>query len=489
MRSHFINGEFLRGKSSEEIEVRNPANESVIDTVLRGTAEDSRLAVEAAKKAFDVWRKTSANVRATMLHEAAAKMRAHQEHIVKLLTLEEGKPVPENEEEFEWLCTTFDYYAELGRHERGRVLPSGEYSQLNMVIKEPYGVVGCIVPWNYPLLLLAWKMAPALAAGNTIVIKPSELTPLSTMYLAEHCWDHFPPGVINIVNGFGKEVAEPLVLDKDVPVIAFTGSLGTGQRIASLAAPMMKKLHLELGGKDAFVIADDADPELAARALAYAGLTNCGQVCTSTERIYLPRKRASEFTEALVAHVKSLRIGDGLETNTDIGPMIGDSYRAKTEAHVADAVAAGAKVLSGGKRPGHLSKGFFYEPTILGNVTHNMVVMREETFGPVLPLMEYDSFEQAIQYTNDCEFGLGACLLTTDSYKAKMFFEEVKAGTIWINDPLTDNYAGPFGGMKYSGGARELGQEGLDEFRETKHVHWEFSTKGKSWWYPYGNSN
>lgn len=487
MRSHFINGEFTRGKAAEEIEVRNPANESVIDTVLRGTAHDSRLAVEAAKKAFDVWRKTSANVRATMLHEAAAKMRAHQEHIVKLLTLEEGKPVPENEEEFEWLCTTFDYYAELGRHERGRVLPSGEYSQLNMVIKEPYGVVGCIVPWNYPLLLLAWKMAPALAAGNTIVIKPSELTPLSTMYLAEHCWDHFPPGVINIVNGFGKEVAEPLVLDKDVPVIAFTGSLGTGQRIASLAAPMMKKLHLELGGKDAFVIADDADPELAARALAYAGLTNCGQVCTSTERIYLPRKRASEFTEALVAHVKSLRIGDGLEENTDIGPMIGDTYRAKTEAHVADAIAAGAKVLAGGKRPGHLSKGFFYEPTILGNVTHNMVVMREETFGPVLPLMEYDSFEQAIQYTNDCEFGLGACLLTTDSYKAKMFFEEVKAGTIWINDPLTDNYAGPFGGMKYSGGARELGQEGLDEFRETKHVHWEFSTKGKSWWYPYGN--
>ncbi|MBX9568291.1 MAG: aldehyde dehydrogenase family protein [Candidatus Obscuribacterales bacterium] len=489
MRAHFINGEFTRGKSSESIEVRNPATEEVIDTVPRGTPEDARTAVEAAQKAFDVWRKTSANVRATMLHEAAAKMRAHQEHIVKLLTQEEGKPIPENEEEFEWLCTTFDYYAELGRHERGRVLPSGEYTQLNMVIKEPYGVVACIVPWNYPLLLLAWKMAPALAAGNTIVIKPSELTPLSTLYLAENCWDHFPPGVINIVNGFGKEVAEPLVTDKDVPVIAFTGSLATGQRIASLAAPMMKKLHLELGGKDAFVIADDADPELAARALAYAGLTNCGQVCTSTERIYLPRKRASEFTEALVAHVKSLRIGDGLESNTDIGPMIGDSYRAKTEAHVADAIAAGAKVLAGGRRPGHLSKGFFYEPTILGGVTHNMVVMREETFGPVLPLMEYDSFEQAIQFTNDCEFGLGACLLTTDSYKAKMFFEEVKAGTIWINDPLTDNYAGPFGGMKYSGGARELGQEGLDEFRETKHVHWEFSTKGKSWWYPYGNGN
>lgn len=489
MRLHFINGEFTRGKSSEGIDVWNPASEELIDSVPRGTPQDAELAVQAAKKAFDLWRKTSANVRATMLHEAASKMRKHQEQIVHLLTLEQGKPVPENEEEFEWLCTTFDYYAELGRHERGRVLPSGEYSQLNLVIKEPYGVAACIVPWNYPLLLMAWKVAPALAAGNTVIIKPSELTPLSTLYIVENCWDHFPAGVINVINGFGKEVAEPLVLHKDVPIIAFTGSLQTGQRIASLAAPMMKKTHLELGGKDAFVIADDADPELAARALAYAGLTNCGQVCTSTERIYLPRKRAGEFTEALVSHVKSLKIGPGVESSTDIGPMIGDSYRQKTESHVADAIAAGAKVLAGGKRPSHMKKGFFYEPTILGNVTQNMIVMREETFGPVLPLMVYDTFEEAIAYTNDCEFGLGACLFTTDSYKAKLFFEEVKAGTVWINDPLTDNYAGPFGGMKYSGGARELGQEGLDEFRETKHVHWDFSAQKKSWWYPYGSDN
>jgi len=420
-----------------------------------------------------------------MMHEAAAKMRNHKEEIIRLLTLEQGKPVPENEEEFEWLSTTFDYYAELGRHERGRVLPSGEYTQLNLVLKEPYGVAACIIPWNYPLLLMAWKVAPALAAGNTVIIKPSELTPLSTLYLAEHCWDHFPPGVINVLNGFGKEVAEPMVLDKDVPIIAFTGSLATGQRIASLAAPMMKKLHLELGGKDAFVIADDADPQLAARALAYAGLTNCGQVCTSSERIYLPKRRAQEFTEALVEHIKTLRIGPGIDSNTDIGPMIGSSYRAKIEDHVADAVAAGAKVLTGGRRPPHLTKGFFYEPTVLNNVANSMKVMREETFGPVLPLMEYESFEQAIEFTNDCDYGLGACLITSDPLKAKIFFEEVKAGTVWINDPLTDNYAGPFGGMKMSGGARELGQEGLDQFRETKHVHWEFASARKSWWYPY----
>jgi len=485
MKLHFINGEFTQGTSTESIDVTNPATEEKIDSVPRGTTADAYYAIKAANTSYKSWRRVSANVRATMMHEAAAKMRNHKEEIIRLLTLEQGKPVPENEEEFEWLSTTFDYYAELGRHERGRVLPSGEYTQLNLVLKEPYGVAACIIPWNYPLLLMAWKVAPALAAGNTVIIKPSELTPLSTLYLAEHCWDHFPPGVINVLNGFGKEVAEPMVLDKDVPIIAFTGSLATGQRIASLAAPMMKKLHLELGGKDAFVIADDADPQLAARALAYAGLTNCGQVCTSSERIYLPKRRAQEFTEALVEHIKTLRIGPGIDSNTDIGPMIGSSYRAKIEDHVADAVAAGAKVLTGGRRPPHLTKGFFYEPTVLNNVANSMKVMREETFGPVLPLMEYESFEQAIEFTNDCDYGLGACLITSDPLKAKIFFEEVKAGTVWINDPLTDNYAGPFGGMKMSGGARELGQEGLDQFRETKHVHWEFASARKSWWYPY----
>jgi betaine-aldehyde dehydrogenase len=486
MPLHYINGEFTRGGATEDIDVHNPATEEILDTVPRGTAGDAELVAKVAKNSFDMWKRTSANTRARMMHEASEKMRAHKDQIVRLLTLEQGKPLPENDEEFEWLMNTFDYYAELGRHERGRVLPSGEYTQLNLVIKEPYGVVLCIVPWNYPLLLMAWKVAPALAAGNVVIIKPSEVTPLSTLYLAEHCWDHFPPGVINVVNGYGKEIAEPLVKHKDVQVIAFTGSLATGQRIASIAAPMMKKLHLELGGKDAFVIAEDADPEIAARALAYAALTNAGQVCTSTERVYLPAKSAKKFTEALVAHVKSLRLGPGIESDTDIGPMVGSIYREKIESHVADAINKGAKVLTGGRRPDRLKKGFYYEPTVISHVDHDMLIMREETFGPAIPLMEYNTFEEAIALTNDSDYGLGACLLTTDSLKAKLFMEEVKAGTVWINDPLTDNYAGPFGGMKLSGGARELGQEGLDEFRETKHVHWEFAAAKKSWWYPYG---
>ena len=486
MKLMYINGEFTRGNSTEEIEVTNPATEEVLDTVPRGTAEDVESAVRAGNEAYKSWRKMGANERTSLLHEVAFKLRSHREEIVHLLTLEEGKPVSENDEELEWVANTFDYYAELGRHDRGRVIPPGEASQFNFILKEPYGVVACIVPWNYPLLLMAWKVAPALIAGNTVIIKPSEMTPLTALYLAEHCFDGLPAGVVNVITGLGAETGEPLVKHPDVPVIAFTGSLATGQRIASHAAPMMKKLHLELGGKDATVIAEDADPEIAAKAVAYAALINAGQVCTSTERVYIPKARAKQFTEAIVEHVRSLKLGPGLEASTDVGPMIGDSYRAKIESHVEEARARGAKILTGGQRPAHISKGWFYEPTVVSGVDHSMLIMREETFGPAVPLMEYTSFEEAINLVNDCKYGLGAVLLSEDPKRIKMFFEDVKAGTIWINDPLTDNYAGPFGGMKYSGGARELGIEGLDEFRETKHVHWDFKMEDKSYWYPYG---
>src|SRR5574339_20014 len=485
MKRMYINGEFTKGNSQREIEVTNPATEEVIDSVPRGTAEDVDEAVRTSQEAFKSWRKMGANERTSLLHEVAARVRRHKGELIKLLTLEEGQPISENDEELEWVANTFDYYAELGRHDRGRVIPPGEASQFNFILKEPYGVVAGIVPWNYPLLLMAWKVAPALAAGNTVIIKPSEMTPLTALYMAEHCFDGLPAGVLNVVTGYGAETGEPLVKHPHVPVIAFTGSLATGQRIASHAAPMMKKLHLELGGKDATVIAEDADPELAAKAVAYAALLNTGQVCTSTERVYIPASKAKAFTEAIVAHLQSLRLGSGLEASTDVGPMIGDSYRAKIEAHVEDAQARGAQILTGGKRPGDFAKGWFYEPTVLTDVDHSMLIMREETFGPAVPLMEYTSFEEAIDLVNDCQYGLGAVLISEDPRKIKTFFEDVKAGTIWINDPLTDNYAGPFGGMKFSGGARELGIEGLDEFRETKHVHWDFNLEDKNYWYPY----
>jgi betaine-aldehyde dehydrogenase len=485
MKGHWISNQWLAGDSREAIEVINPATEERLGRVPAGTEEDAQVAIESAKVAFDEWRRTPAVERAHMLHEVAAKIRTNWDALTEMLTLEQGKPISENEEELEWVADTFTYYAELGRNHRGRVIPSGEPSQLNMVLKEPHGVVGCIVPWNYPLLLMAWKVAPALAAGNTVVIKPSEMTPLSTLLMAETCWDHLPPGVTNVVTGYGDPVGEMMVKHPDVPLIAFTGSLATGRRISEIAAPMIKRLHLELGGKDAFVVGPDVEIEASAKALAYSALLNCGQVCTSTERVYVAENIADDFTQALVGHIKELRLGPGIETATDIGPMIGPKYRDKFETHVEDARTSGASILTGGRVPPNFERGYFYEPTVLTDVDHSMLIMSEETFGPAIPMMTYKSFDQAIALANDSQYGLGAVLRTNDPLLAKTFFEEVRAGTVWINDPLTDNYAGPFGGMKMSGNARELGEEGLDSFLETKHVHWDFSSEAKEWWYPY----
>ncbi|MFZ5918396.1 MAG: aldehyde dehydrogenase family protein [Chloroflexota bacterium] len=481
----WIDGAWVDSDSGQVMAVTDPATEEVLDTVPAGTPADVARAVAAAKAAFAAWRQTPAVERANMLHQAAAKMRVHFDELARLLTLEEGKPLPENVEEIDWSLNTLDYYAELGRHIRGRVLPSPGVGQLSLVLKEPYGVAACIVPWNYPILLLIWKIAPALAAGNTVVVKPASLTPLTTLRAIELAFDHFPPGVINVITGPGSAVGDALVGHPDVPVIAFTGSTAVGQHIARLTAGQMKKLHLELGGKDPFVVADDAPLEAAVEAIAYAALINTGQVCTSTERVYVPASMYAQFVEALAERVSQLRLGPGIESATDVGPMIGDAERAKVEAHVADAVARGARVLVGGRRPPGFERGFFYQPTVLMNVNHSMRIMREETFGPTIPVMAYHTFDEAIALANDSEYGLGACLYTHDARKVRRFYEEVQAGTIWINDPLTDNYAGPFGGMKMSGLGRELGEEGLEEFWQTKHVHWDIEGGIKDWWYPY----
>jgi acyl-CoA reductase-like NAD-dependent aldehyde dehydrogenase len=486
MKPFYINGQWTTGQAETSITVVNPATEAVLAEVAAGTAADVNTAVAAAKNAFPDWKRMVANDRADLLHEAANRLQAEAEALTHLLTEEEGKPFVENEEEVYWTYNTFHYYAELARHERGRFIPPGDPAQINFVIKEPYGVVGCIVPWNYPLLLLAWKLAPALAAGNTAVIKPSEFTPLSTLRLVEIAFAGFPPGVVNVVTGYGRDAGERLVTHPDVPMIAFTGSVETGQRIASLAAPMMKKLHLELGGKDPLVVAPDMEMATAVSATAYAGLINAGQVCTSTERIYVHESMFGRFSEELADFVGHLRLGSGLEPDTDVGPMLRPHFREKVEKVIQETVNGGGQVLVGGKRPSHLPRGYFLEPAVIVNVNHNMRIMSDEVFGPVLPLMPYHDFDEAIALANDTRFGLGASLMTHDARLVKRFFEEVKAGTIWINDPLTDNFAGPFGGMKMTGGGRELGQEGLDEFYEVKHVHWDVEGELKDYWYPYG---
>jgi betaine-aldehyde dehydrogenase len=346
-------------------------------------------------------------------------------------------------------------------------------------------VAVCIVPWNYPLLLLSWKLAPALAAGNTVVAKPSELTPLSTLLMAE-CLAELPRGVFNVVTGYGAEVGEPPVRHPRTDVIAFTGSLATGRRIATLAAERIKKLNLELGSNDPFIVCEDADLETAARAAAWAGFLNNGQVCTSAERLYVFDSIADRFVERLVEFTRSLRLGDPLDPDVELGPMISAGQRQKVEDKLAEAVRQGARVRCGGRRPEGFARGFFLEPAVVTDCTQQMALFREETFGPVLPVIRVKGIQEAVALANDSDFGLGASILTNNLDWAMTAMEGIRAGTFWINDPLTDNDAGPFGGMRMSGFGRELGAEGLEAFRDTRHVHLDYRLETKPYWFPYG---
>lgn len=474
-----INGDWI--ESSDHFDVFNPATEEVIASVATAAKQDVDVAVSAAYAAFGSWKKTPVDGKADYMHQAAAKILQHKDEIARLLTREQGKPLEESLAEVEWVSKTMVYYAELAKNELGRLVPPAGNSQINMVIKEPYGVVGAIVPFNYPLLLLAWKAAPALMMGNTLVVKPSELTPLSTLRMLELCFSDYPKGVINCVPGL-PEAGKALVEHPDVPVIAFTGSTQTGTDIIRQSAEMNKKLHLEMGGKDAFVVAPDADVSDAAAAIAWSGFFNNGQVCTSTERVFVHENVYDEFVQELVKRVKTLKLGNGLESDCNLGPLISPKGFEKLDMHVRDAVEKGAKVEIGGEKAAEFERGYYYLPTVLSNVNYGMLCMTEESFGPLVSVMAYNEFDEAVDLVNDSPYGLGAVCRTGDPLLAKQFYEEVKAGTIWINDPLPDNIAAPFGGMKMSGNARELGIEGLDGFAEIKHVHWELDLTPQEHW-------
>ena len=483
----WLDGGWQPAHGPGRIEIIDPANRELVGSVPACARSDVDRAVETASEAQRGWRRLSANDRADMLHEIATRTMAQTEDLVELLTREQGKPRPEQAEELELSANQFRFYAEMARASRGRVIPSGEPdTQLNFVVKEPLGVVAALVPWNYPILLAAWKLAPALAAGNTVVLKPSELTPLATLSWIASCFDHLPPGVVNVVTGYGHDCGAALVAHERTTVVAFTGSVPTGVDIARVAAPKMKRLNLELSGKDAVVVGADVDLAWAAKGVAWAGLINAGQVCTSAERIYVPRDRHAEFVDALANEVAGLRLGHGLDADVDMGPLISQPARTAVQGQIDQATARGARVVIGGQVPADAGPGWFLEPTVLSDVTPDMAVMRSETFGPVLPVMAYDSFDEALAWVNQASLALGATLLSRDAFLCKRFIDGVDAGTIWINDPLTDNYAGPFGGNRMSGLGRELGAEGLEAFQTTKHVHWDFSTESKPYWYPYG---
>ncbi len=466
------------------LQVINPATEETIEEVETSSKEDLDLAAERARRAFKEWRGVSGLERAELFHEIANDLRTNADELAEIMTKEGGKPFIENHDEVGWTAASFDYYAEIARDSVGYLPAPIESQQLALVIKEPIGVVACIVPWNYPLLLAAWKVAPALAAGNAVILKPSEETPLATRRMVEII-EGLPEGILQAVYGAG-DVGEMLVRHPGVDMVAFTGSQETGRKVGRAAAERLIRANLELGGKDPFIICDDVDVEVAAQGAVWAACLNAGQVCTSAERFYVMRNIADDFVEASKSYVEGLNVGDPMDERTDIGPLINEGGRRKVERHVGEALQRGAKLITGGERWGE--RGFFYKPTVLTSVESSMTVMRDETFGPVVPIVEVGSLEEAIEQANSVPYGLGANVYTQDFEKMLKCMREIRAGTVWINDPLTDNDAAPFGGQKGSGVGRELGREGLEAFQESKHVHIDPKVEKKEWWYPYGPS-
>lgn len=477
----FVDGNSVEGKGAP-VAVVNPATEETFTEVRSASSDQVLEAVAAAHRAARMWRRTPAPDRGQMMHDLSSWMTSNVDEIAITMTREGGKPLVENRDEVGWSASCLDFYAEIGRLERGRIIPSGEEGQLSLVFKEPYGVVAAIVPWNYPLLLLMWKLAPALAAGNTVVIKPSPYTPLSTLMLADAFAEIFPPGVINVVTGEG-DVGAVLVAADDVALIAFTGSVETGKAVMRSAADRLTKVHLELGGKDAFIVCDDVDLEVAAKGAVWAAYLNAGQVCTSAERFYVMRDVYGDFVDAFVAETERLVVGDPMADDTDLGPLVRAVQRDKVEAQLAAARTAGATIVAGGDRPA--GPGFFLRPAVVTDVDESMALFAEETFGPVAPIARVDSLDEAIARTNGSPYGLGANVYTGRLDYMLRAMEDIEAGTVWFNDPLTDNEAAPFGGMKASGGGRELGIEGLEDFRQSKHVHIDPKMDVKAWWYPY----
>ena len=481
---NYINNEWVDAKDGKTFDVENPFTEEIIAQVPRSNEVDVDAAVQAAKAAWKEWKMLGSLDMRDLLREVAVKSRAHDHEIAEIITHESGKPLIECLDEIEWIASIFEYYSEIGRDQRGRVVAPVTPRSMSMVVKEAYGVVGCIVPWNYPLLLMAWKAAPALAAGNTVVVKPSEVTPLSIMRWLEVACDHLPNGILNMVTGFG-ETGAALVEHPDTRVIAFTGSVDTGKKIATMAAAQLKKTSLELGGNDPIIICDDVDVQIAAKGTAWGGLLNAGQVCTSLERVFVMESIANDFIEAVVEEAQKVRLGDPMHGQTDMGPMASVMQLEKAEGKVERAQAEGARLLCGGNRPEEFEKGHFYNPTVFDQVTSEMEMMNVETFGPIIPIQKVKNLEEAIELTNNSQYGLGCNIYTNDMEKALTAAEDIKAGSFWINDPLTDNEAAPFGGMKMSGGGRELGIEGLDEFREAKHILIDYKIREKDYWFPY----
>ena len=478
----WINGRAQTG-SGEPLEVVNPATGEVVGTVTLATAADVDAAVAAAKSAFPGWSTATPAERSTALHDLARVMSERADEYARVESAQAGKPIR--------LATEFDvpgsidnaeFFAGAARHLQGSAAAEWDGTHTSTVRREAIGVVGSIAPWNYPLQMAMWKMLPAVAAGNTIVLKPSELTPLTTLMLAEDATRAgFPDGVFNVVTGTGPVAGEALIGHPDVRMVSFTGSTKVGHRIAEVAMAGLKRLHLELGGKAPFVVFADADLEAAIHGAVAGSLINTGQDCTAATRAYVHRSLYEQFVAGVADVMDSVVLGNTADATTDIGPLISQAQQQKVAAMVERAVAAGAKVRCGGTIPD--GPGSFYSPTLITDCAQDSEIVQDEVFGPVLVVLPFDDDDEAIRLANDTPYGLAASAWTTDVVRAHRASREIQAGCVWINDHIPIVSEMPHGGFKQSGFGKDMSTYSFDEYTQVKHVSMDITGVSHKEWH------
>ncbi len=486
MSSLLLSGEWVAGSEGQTFEVVNPYDAGVVATVDLASPQDVDRAVRAARKAFDrgAWSGLASRERGALLARVADLLERDRAAVSRTETLDTGKTLVESGLDVDDVVAVFRYYAALAGQDGGRVVDTGRPDILSRVVREPVGVCALITPWNYPLLQVSWKLAPALAAGCTVVVKPSELTPLTTIALVRLLVEAgVPSGVVNLVLGAGA-VGACLVAHPDVDMVSFTGGLATGQSILRACAEDVKKVALELGGKNPNIVFADTDLDVVVDNALTAVFLHAGQVCSAGARLIVQDEVYDDVVAGVAGGADRIRLGNGLDAGSESGPLVSAAQRDKVEAYVASALAEGARLVAGGRRPSDpsLAAGFFYRPTVFADCTRTMRVVREEVFGPLLTIERFATEAEAVELGNDTAFGLAGAVWTSDMARAERVAAALRHGTIWVNDYHPYVPQAEWGGYGRSGLGRELGPSGLAEFQETKHI-WHNTAPRRAGWF------
>ncbi|WP_369026735.1 NADP-dependent succinate-semialdehyde dehydrogenase [Qipengyuania sp. RANM35] len=465
----YIGGEWIAADSGETIDVTNPATGEKIGTVPNCGAAETRRAIEAAQAAFPAWRAKTAKERAAILRRWYQLMLDNQEELARLLTMEQGKSLAESRGEIAYGASFIEWFAEEGKRLYGDVIPGHMADKRILVLKQPIGVTAAITPWNFPNAMITRKAGPALAAGCPMVIKPAAQTPYSALALAVLAEEAgIPKGIISVVTGSARDIGGEMTSNPLVRKLTFTGSTEIGRLLMRQSADTIKKLSLELGGNAPFIVFDDADVDAAVDGAMASKYRNSGQTCVCTNRLYVQAGVYDQFVEKLAARAKALKVGNGMDDGTEQGPLIDDNAIAKVEEHVADALAKGGTLLAGGHR--HPLGGTFFEPTVIAGVTQDMLVASEETFGPLAPVIRFETEDEAIAMANDSEFGLAAYFYSTNLSRVWRVAEAIESGMVCVNSGILSTEVAPFGGVKQSGLGREGSKYGIDDYVEMKYV-------------------